>query len=80
MSVNGARAPLTPQANLTWVEHIAQGAVIKNHDFAEVRLNLSKVLDVSPVAKRAVLSVVAPREVLPLDLQPVDDGIGVLLY
>lgn len=57
-----------PGTNLTWMEHIAHGAVIKNHYFAEIRLDLSEVLDVSPVAKRAMLSVVSPRKVLSLDL------------
>jgi hypothetical protein len=61
------------------MEDVAQGAVIKNHDLAEVRLNLCKVLDVSPVANSAVLPVVSSCKVLALHLQPVDDGISVLL-
>lgn len=65
---------------LTWVEHITQGAVIKNHDFAKIWLHLSEILDVSPVAKRAVLSVVSSGEVLALNLQPVDDRIGIFLH
>lgn len=62
------------------MENVAQGAVIKNHDLAEIRLNLSKILDVSPVANSAVLSIVSARKVLALHLQPVDDGICILLY
>jgi hypothetical protein len=62
------------------MENVAQGAVIKNHDFAEVRLNLSKILDVSPVTEGAVLPIVPSHEVLALDLKPIDDRIGILLY
>jgi hypothetical protein len=62
------------------MKNIAQGAVIKNHDLAEIGLNLSKVLDVSPVANSAVLPIISACKVLALHLQPVDDGICVLLY
>lgn len=71
---------LTPPIDLTWMEYVAQRAVIKDHDFAEVRLDLSKIFDVRPVAEGAVLSIVPPHEVLALNLEPVDDGIGILLY
>jgi hypothetical protein len=50
------------------VEDIAYGAIIKNHDFAQVRLNLSKILNVRPVAEGAVLSVVSSCKVFALDL------------
>lgn len=69
----------TVEVNHTWMEYIAYGAVVKYHDFAQVRLNLSKILDVRPVAEGAVLSVVSSCKVLALDLQPVDDRIGVFL-
>jgi hypothetical protein len=62
------------------VENIAQRAVVKNHDLAEIGLNLGKILDVSPVANSAVLSIVSACKVLALHLEPVDDGICVLLY
>jgi hypothetical protein len=55
-------------AYLTWMEDVAQGAVIKNHDFAEIRLDLSKILDISPIANSAVLPVVSSGEVLALHL------------
>jgi hypothetical protein len=61
------------------MEDIAQGAIVKNHDLTQVRLNLSKILDVSPVANSAMLAVVSPSEILALHLQPVDNRIGVLL-
>jgi hypothetical protein len=61
------------------MEDVAQGAIVKNHDLAQIRLNLSKILDVSPVANSAVLAVVSPSEILALHLQPVDDRIGVFL-
>ena len=61
------------------MEAVAQGAVIKNHDLAEIGLDLGEVLDVSPIANSAVLPVVSSREVLALHLQPVDDRVGILL-
>lgn len=61
------------------MEDVAHRAVIKNHDFAEVRLDLGQILDVRPIAERAMLTVVPCSKVLALDLQPVDDRIGVLL-
>jgi hypothetical protein len=61
------------------VKDVAHGTVVQDHDFAEVRLNLSKVLDVCAIAESAVLAVVAASKVLALDLQPVNDRIGVLL-
>lgn len=68
------------EGELTRMENVAQGAIIKNHDFAEIGLDLSKVLDISPVANSAVLSIVPACKILALHLQPVDDGICVLLY
>lgn len=56
------------KANLTWVEDVAHRAVIKNHDFAEVRLDLGQILDVRPIAERAMLTIVPCSEVLALDL------------
>jgi hypothetical protein len=70
----------THLTNLTWMEDVAQGAVIKNHDLAEIRLDLSEIFDVSPVPEGAVLPVVSPHEVLALYLEPVDNRIGVFLY
>jgi hypothetical protein len=69
-----------PPKKLTWVEYVAQGAVIKNHDFAQIGFDLSKVLDVSPVAEGAVLPIVSSHKVLALHFQPIDDRIGILLY
>jgi hypothetical protein len=65
---------------LTWMEDVAQGAVIKDHDLAEIRLDLSEIFDISPVAEGAVLPIVSPHEVLALYLEPVDDRIGVFLH
>lgn len=62
------------------MENVAQRAVIKNHDFAEIRLDLSKILNVSPIAKGAVLAVVSSHEILALDLEPVDDWICIFLH
>ena len=65
---------------LTFVKDVAHGAIINDHDPAEVRLHLSHILDVSPVAERAVLPVVPSCKVLALRLQPVDNRVGVLLH
>lgn len=66
--------------NLTWMENVTKGAVIKYHYLAQIRLDLSKILDVSPVANCAMLPVVPPGKVLALYLQPIDNRIGVLLH
>lgn len=50
------------------MEHIAQGAIIEDHNLAQVRLHLSQIFDVSPIADSAVLPVVSPGEVLALYL------------
>lgn len=67
------------EGHITRMEDVAQWAIVKYHDLAQVRFNLRKVLDVSPVANSAVLPVVSSCKVLALHLQPVDDGISVLL-
>lgn len=64
---------------LTWVEDVAQGAVVKYHNLAQIWLDLGKILDVSPVANSAVLSVISSCKVLALHLQPINDGISILL-
>jgi hypothetical protein len=58
---------------------VADGAVIKDHHFAKIRFDLSQVLDISPIAQCAVLSVVSAREILPFAFKPVDDRVGVFL-
>jgi hypothetical protein len=62
------------------MEDVAQRAVVKYHDLAEIRLDLGKIFDVSPIAERTVLPIVASHEVFTLDFQPVNDWIGVLLH
>ena len=61
------------------MEDVAQWAIVKYHDLAQIWFNLRKVLDVSPVANSAVLPVVSSCKVLALHLQPVDDRISILL-
>lgn len=65
---------------LTLVKDVAHGAVINDHDAAEVRLNLGQIFDVSPIAERAVLPVVPSCKVLALRFQPVDYWVGVFLH
>jgi hypothetical protein len=50
------------------MEDVAQGAIIKDHDLAEIGLDLSKILDIGPTANSAVLPVVSPGEILALHL------------
>ena len=50
------------------MENVAHGAVIEDHNLAEVRLHLSKILDVSPVTESAVLPVISSCKVLALYL------------
>lgn len=64
---------------LTFVKDVAHRTVVQDHDLAEVRLDLSKILDVCAIAESAVLAVVAASKVFALDLQPVNDRVGVLL-
>lgn len=61
------------------MEDVAQGAVVKYHNLAQIWLDLGKILDVSPVANSAVLPVVSSCKVLALHLQPINDGISILL-
>ena len=67
-------------SRLTFVKNVAHRAIVQDHDLAQVRLDLRQVLDVRAVAVRAVLPVVAAREVGALALEPVDDRVGVLLH
>ena len=62
------------------MENVAHGAIINDHDFAQVWLHLCQVLDVCTVSKRAVLSIVPSCEVLALHFEPVNDRVGVFLY
>ena len=69
MSIVSPRFSACPRGKrLTFVEDIAHGAVINDHDPAEVRLHLSHVLDISPVAERAVLPIVPSCKILALRL------------
>ena len=65
---------------LTFVENVAHGAVINDHDFAQIRLDLGQILDISPVAKGAMLPIIAARKVLALCFKPIDDGVGIFLH
>jgi hypothetical protein len=65
---------------LTFVEDVAHGAVINDHDLAQIGLHLCQILDVSPIAKRAVLPIVSACKVLALCFEPINDGIGILLH
>lgn len=62
------------------VEHVAERAVVEDHDTAQVRLDGAQVLDKGAVPEGAVLPVVPAREVLAVRLQPVYDRVGVLLH
>ena len=64
---------------LTFMEDIAHRAIINDHHLAQVRLHLSDIFDINPIAICTVLPIIPPGEVLPLLLQPVDDRIRILL-
>jgi hypothetical protein len=67
------------KVRLTFMENIAHGTIVQNHDFAEIRFDAGQVLDVRALPERAVLAVIPAHEVFPLQLQPVDDWVGVFL-
>lgn len=62
------------------MKNVAHGAIVQNSDPAQIRLNATQILDVCAVPEGAVLSVEAALEEFALLLQPVDDGVGVLLH
>ena len=62
------------------MENIAHGAVVEDHDFTQVRLDLCQILDVCAIAKGAVLAVVSAAKVFAFTFDPVDDGVRVLLH
>lgn len=64
---------------LTLMEHVAQRAIVQNDNLAQIRLHRAQVLDERALSERAVLPVVACGKELPFRLEPVDDGVGVLL-
>lgn len=68
------------EERLTFLKNVAHGAVINDHDFAQVGLDLSQVFDVSAIPEIAMLSVVPSYKVLALHLEPIDDGVGVFLH
>ena len=62
------------------MKNIAHGAVVEDHDFTQVRFDLSQVLDVCAIAECAVLAVVSAAKVFSFAFDPVNDGICVLLH
>lgn len=61
------------------MENIADGRIIQDNHFTEIRLNSTQILDVAAISERAMLSVVPSGKVLFLLLQPVDHGICIFL-
>ena len=61
------------------MKNITQRTIIQNDNLAQIRLHGAQVLDICTAPVRAVLAVVACGKVLALELEPVDDGIGVFL-
>lgn len=61
------------------MEQIAQRAIVENHNLAKIRLHRTQVLDIRSLPICAVLTVVAGRKELALRLEPVNDGVRVLL-
>jgi hypothetical protein len=75
-----AKVAMCTHVCLTFMKHIAHGAVVNNHNFAQIWLDLSQVFNVGPIAKGAVLSIVSSCEVLALFLNQINDWVGVLLH
>jgi hypothetical protein len=63
----------------TFMENITHRAIIQNSYSTQVRLNATQILYIRPIPKRAMLSIIPSLEELPLLLQPIDDGVSVLL-
>lgn len=64
----------------TLVEHIAERAVVKNHDLTEVRFYRAEILDECSMPERAMLPIISGCKVLPFRLEPVDYRVRVLLH
>lgn len=67
-------------SRLTFVQNVAHGAVVQDHDLAQIWLDLAKILDVCTVPKSAMLTVISRAEVLPFLLKVIDDWVCVFLY
>lgn len=63
----------------TFVECVTYRTIVKYHDLAQIRLDLTNVLDVGSISKCTVLTVVPSREILAFQLEPIDDRIGIFL-
>jgi hypothetical protein len=64
----------------TFMKNVAHGAIVYNHNFAQVWLDLSQVFDVCPIPESAMLPIIPPSKVFALYFKPVDDRVGVLLH
>jgi hypothetical protein len=62
------------------MKHIAQRAIVDDHDFTQIWFDRSQVFNVCSVSLSAVLSVEAAAEVLALEFEPIDDWVGVFLH
>jgi hypothetical protein len=54
--------------SLTFMEDVADRAVVDDHDLAEIRFDLREILDVSSIARRAMISIIASREIFTFGL------------
>lgn len=61
------------------MEHIAQWAVVQDHNFTQVRFNGAEVLDECTMAIRTMLPVVSTGEEFPFLLKPIYDRVGIFL-
>ena len=61
------------------MEHVAERAIVQDHDLTQIRLDSTQVLDKGAVPECTVLPVVPCREELPLRFQPIDHRIGIFL-
>lgn len=63
----------------TLVKDIAHWAIVQDHHFTQIRFHRAKIFDVGAIPECAVLSIVTRLEVFPFRLEPVDNGVGILL-
>jgi hypothetical protein len=64
----------------TFVEYIAHGGIIDDHNLGEIGLYGRQIFYIRSVSMRAVLAVVTTLEILSILFQPIDNRICIFLY
>lgn len=66
-------------SSLTLMEHVAERAIVQDHDLTQVGLDSTQILDEGAVPECTVLPVVPCREEFPFRFQPVDYWVSIFL-